>query len=530
MPRGLVPPGYRYLGPFNDLNRGEPTNENDAAAQQHDIDYGEQGILSYVTYNQADEDFLQRLEPNDVPTDIANRIFRTKQRFAPRMPGRYDDRRIANLRGSDRATVQELRDEIAHDRAGERAMQRAREGRRERVQQLREANITPGGTVQERAIEGRGDDPEPPREFNNMTQEEFDRWMSGDTGGPALPNIPDEALVDPTAGMEIDQGGEPEAARVGAASTSGSSSQQSKETPISIYPTLTYGLQETHTTILPWSGWVSFGWLDKTAPLKLALRMNSIWDPFPNAITDLASGGTIAAKAWHNRPVGTGSANQTGAVFPKTMPSGTTTTERPQWRDWWAQVYEYYTVLGCEWKVTITNTETSRNADVVVGIDQDSYSDVAGATGNITPEAPLAEMIAFKGVSWKKIDAPSAYEDQSKPNTVVINGRYKPGQIKRNIKNDGDVKTWTATSTTLPTLKDTSNLYFFQDALNPKAPNNTGSGCGNVQIDLKYIVQFKDLKVQARYPNTVVGTGLGPLISMSGTTAAGTDMVRYTQE
>lgn len=525
MPRGLVPPGYRYLGPFNDLNRGEPTNANDAAAQQHDIDYGEQGILSYVTYNQADEDFLTRLEPNDVPTDIANRIFRTKQRFAPRMPGRYNDQRIANLRGSDRATVNELRNEIAHDRAGEQAMERARQGRRERVQQIREANITPGGTVHERAIEGRGNDPLPPLPEEDDV-EQLIRETDAILEEGRTPDISD--LV---PDMEVDQGGEPEAARMASASSGSSNSAQSKETPISVYPTLTYGLQETHTTILPWSGWVSFGFLDKTTPLKLALRMNSIWDIFPNAITDLASGTSIAAKAWHNRPVGTTSANITNAEFPKTFAAGTNTTERPQWRDYWAAIYEYYTVLGCEWKVTIVNCETSRNADVVVGIDQDSYSDTATASGNVTPETSLAEMIAFKGVSWKKIDAPSAYEDQSKPNTVVISGRYKPGDIRRNIKNDGDVKTWTATSTTLPTLKDTTNLYFFQDALNGRAPGTTSSGCGNVQIDLKYIVQFKDLKSMARYPNTLAGStaltqGINK-IDTSVTAGEGHDNVRY---
>ncbi len=35
-----APGNYRYCGPGNPLNNGEPTNASDAACRQHDIDYG----------------------------------------------------------------------------------------------------------------------------------------------------------------------------------------------------------------------------------------------------------------------------------------------------------------------------------------------------------------------------------------------------------------------------------------------------------------------------------------------------------
>jgi hypothetical protein len=34
-----APGGYRYCGPGNDLDEGEPINASDAACRQHDIDY-----------------------------------------------------------------------------------------------------------------------------------------------------------------------------------------------------------------------------------------------------------------------------------------------------------------------------------------------------------------------------------------------------------------------------------------------------------------------------------------------------------
>ena len=53
---------------------------------------------------------------------------------------------------------------------------------------------------------------------------------------------------------------------------------QSKETPISQNTGLSYGLPETHTTILPYTGFISARNLAHDAPLQIAIRSNSIVD------------------------------------------------------------------------------------------------------------------------------------------------------------------------------------------------------------------------------------------------------------
>ena len=56
--RGLVLPGYNYLGPGNDLSSGRPTDPDDYIAQDHDYDYRDledAGINPYITYSEADE-------------------------------------------------------------------------------------------------------------------------------------------------------------------------------------------------------------------------------------------------------------------------------------------------------------------------------------------------------------------------------------------------------------------------------------------------------------------------------------------
>ena len=331
---------------------------------------------------------------------------------------------------------------------------------------------------------------------------ENDAW---DTHGEELPQLED---LDPMNGNGNGGNGsgsgrgntdpeptpETSAARMGVAGPGGS---VSKETPISPYPSLSYGLQETHTTILPYRAWLSGGYLDHDSPLQLEIRMNAIWDILKSSITTLSDAGTIAAKAFHDKPVTSGGVHTTGISFPQAPVNGA--TERPQWRDFWRKFYEQYTVLGCEWKVVVINVNNSRGADIEAAVQYDSYSDTNGTTGNIMPKAPYAEVKAFKNIKWYRAEAATS-ENQAANNTMVITGTYKPGMISRNIKNDGDVKTWTACGTTLPTLKDILTINFFKAGLNYATVAQTAF---NASIEVKYIVQFKDLIEQARYPSSV---------------------------
>lgn len=51
-------PGYNYLGPGNPLDNGEPVNELDADAQQHDIDY--ENAISADQIHEADKKAINK--------------------------------------------------------------------------------------------------------------------------------------------------------------------------------------------------------------------------------------------------------------------------------------------------------------------------------------------------------------------------------------------------------------------------------------------------------------------------------------
>nr|QKE54869.1 MAG: capsid protein [Parvoviridae sp.] len=282
---------------------------------------------------------------------------------------------------------------------------------------------------------------------------------------------------------------------------------QSKETPITPAPSISYGLPETHTTIIPWNFWFSQTYNSYPGALalpKLSFRLNSIDDIVASTITNVTSGSAYGTGT-HNVPYeGTNSrGGGTPTLFPRTLTVGTSVSEQPFWAAYWKKLYEYYTVLGCEYKITAHNPTiiAQTNSNALILYDMDSHSDAVGATGNKTPDAVLPELMSYKHMRIKAIAGQGGYQQNSNHEPYeVIQGRHKPGQIARNISNDGDVKTWTKTDGSIPTLKELMNI---RTGKSPFFLGAAGDTVGvNYQVEVKYIVQFKDLKESARYPRT----------------------------
>ena len=336
----------------------------------------------------------------------------------------------------------------------------------------------------------------------------------------------------------------------------------SKETPISL-ATPSYGLQETHTTILPWTGWITVASIDKSTPVQVAIRLNGIWDMVDGTMPAAVNPGAPMTKGIYFDPAGSDGLNSVASVqYPtRFAPSTATVTERPQWRDFWASIYDYYTVLGCEYEIIVTNptnhydsvilngpdtaaygeTATATNmgavdlapavqvpiqlsANAVCAVHIDTNSTLTTTTGNVMPQTNYREVRYFKNIRWERIN--------DKHGTNIIRGTYKPGQAKRNIVNDGDVKTWTRTTATVPAngepvqtpnLREILTLNFWQDPL-----NNTNKPVSlNIEMNLKYIVQFKDLKQQARYPNRITTDQDITLTLSKDQTAPGNPLARH---
>lgn len=82
-----MPPGYKYLGPGNSLDQGEPTNPSDAAAKEHDEAYAaylRSGKNPYLYFSPADQRFIdQTKDAKDWGGKIGHYFFRAKKAIAP---------------------------------------------------------------------------------------------------------------------------------------------------------------------------------------------------------------------------------------------------------------------------------------------------------------------------------------------------------------------------------------------------------------------------------------------------------------
>lgn len=78
--RGFVVPPYKYLGPGNDLNRGEPYNEIDSDARIHDIEYSKARNIKNILksdknfINKAGDHIIEGIKLNESPSNIIGSI------------------------------------------------------------------------------------------------------------------------------------------------------------------------------------------------------------------------------------------------------------------------------------------------------------------------------------------------------------------------------------------------------------------------------------------------------------------------
>lgn len=108
--RGLLFPGYNYLGPFNPLENGDPVNKADEAAKKHDQAYNNyinKGLNPYLKFNKGDQDFIDSLQSDSsVGGNFARAVFHLKKQIAPALnepkdtgePPAKKDKRAGNKR------------------------------------------------------------------------------------------------------------------------------------------------------------------------------------------------------------------------------------------------------------------------------------------------------------------------------------------------------------------------------------------------------------------------------------------------
>ena len=490
----LLIPGYNYCGPFNPEDNGEPVNFTDAACQRHDKAYKKLGPWAYMYFNKADALLLEEIkDQTDIGAVIARAYFKRKRAWAAlsdspfpahdawtQEMGREEEKWKAWMkRGMDDQDYAEREARVGkkhkeeHDDSTHQPMYDGPPT--PATSSTMNAEVSPDGSVRTRP-------PMNPRKLDmdsaDSRRRPFNNWNGQST-------MADKDTTPVVEGLRMAVAGP---------------SKGSHETPITPHAPQ-YGLKETATVVIPYHCQATVvNAINHAANMtKLELRLNSPWDPVVTAVlndpaaSSAMNGGVYKVQIPRLDPTN----GNWPATFGTGYPMPLSNTEKPWWREYWRKHYLVYAVTECEVTVTIRSlwkTQDHRNGVVVYGTD--SYS--TGNSNNKFPEdqAQYKYLRHWPGLKWKVIETQT---DGTIPSATVIRFNYKPNTLNKPVTNDEDIKTWTANEAQ-PTLTESLVMFFGKDWTN--SYNTTEPYA--VDIDMRYIVQFKDLKKEIYYPNANV--------------------------
>jgi len=318
----------------------------------------------------------------------------------------------------------------------------------------------------------------------------------------------DKTKVGKTEGMG-DVTGKDVPTMLGAAQAQGTS-QGTGETPVNLNVTPMLGyLTETHTAILPLRFGVSMNKINSVdKKTYLRIRMNAPYNILADTTFVAGTEGAAAANGpgtnqaiafSTNNPAQFSSFETTlspaVANTASTLGSGVVADANcvPAWRKWFEKVYDSYHTIETHYRITIVNAESTVGLRCRVYEDKDVYT--TSSTGNIMPPEvePMYLNAMFKDVKTH-IVAERNNNDHGWIQT--IEGVWKPDTWSKNTLNAEDIKAWYATAAgPSPAWVENLCLVFRPDEFNNDSYMNV-----NVFVELRYIVQFKDLKQTFRYP------------------------------
>ena len=472
----LTFPGYKYLGPGNSLDEGEPVNYDDWVAFFHDIEYDEilkSGQDPYWNWSEADQKALENFTQETWGGSAGKLFFYWKKKA-------YEH---GYLQRVDMGKLKRVQDDRA--RAAARATEAGRRAIREKeVNAEGETDVESSDVEEDRIV------------VHDTNRE---RGTKRDVKGNEV------AIGDST--MDTGETVSTLALRAAAPSTTGNTG--TGETPVSMNVPRELGVfTETRTAILPLKFYVSFNKLANSSPggNVLKIRLNSPYFPLKDTdFTAQTQGSTVSRGISTNQALGytTNSVNPLryfettinpqGSITSTTTGSGVCDADDvlPAWLRWYAKIYESYHVMETNYKITMYNPEESPGLSARVYHEFDAYT--ASSTGNVIP---INKEQHYYNSLWKRVNC-TIINNRNSTNggwIKTISGTWRQGMVKKNTLNDEDIKAWYATGAEpTPNWVENLTLIGFSDEMNDGHCNL------NLMVELQYIVQFKDLKDAFRY-------------------------------
>ena len=250
-----------------------------------------------------------------------------------------------------------------------------------------------------------------------------------------------------------------------------------------------YGLPDVTTVVLPYTFYYSMVSPASNAsnnPTSFKFRLTSLVDIVQTATPTPTEAASLTAGCFNRLAVNNTVWPNPERIFPSILSSGGT-AEGPQWRTWWARMYQAYTVLKTDYEILVHNPRSVVNGDLIMAYGTEV---VGSSEGKVYPTAPLAQAEHWPDIDFKIIKS-SIYDERDR--YTMISGTYYPGKEKSHVRNDEDVSTWTkytdAAAMAAPSLVESMRLLLYKGPFNSVEENMAV----NVRVSLRITAQFRDL-------------------------------------
>lgn len=292
---------------------------------------------------------------------------------------------------------------------------------------------------------------------------------------------PDGRLIAPPGSTNIQREIAMADQEMGTGSTSNDSSdprlQSNEVTKISRFPYAYEGIPKQYTTILPLRYKFPIADISSTNNIYY-VRMESIYDCIKADTNSYAADPVVAADV-----------------------ADAGVKEIPYWRNYWSQFWEYWTVVETRYKIRAWCPQEENNKSGVMFVGYTGLQKVPLVNQLGTPSR-LTEMDYDRFKGFKKYYltpcseiATSGTKQFQLANMVTINGIYHKGDGTHEVGEDELVQTWVK-GDSVP--KEQNNLTIILTA--PYASGITPTTQIYVEIDIEYVVQYKDLKAIYQFP------------------------------
>lgn len=280
-------------------------------------------------------------------------------------------------------------------------------------------------------------------------------------------------------------------------------------------------LTETRTAILPYTAYISMNKINPSIPVWFKIRMNCPYDIWKDTSIVAQTAGAAVSRGISRSKCPVSQTNDAAlGSYPRQLAVSGSSVDNannfPAWIKWYEKMYEVYHTIETQYRITFAHASKQVGSvtdarDVILCHEWDAYS--GSSTGNVMPltqdssgvarHVSSAHMQTWKRINNLKVDDQYT-NSRDVPETKVLSGVWKPGTKMMNTANEEDIKAWypvgAEPGAPNPAWVEQLVVAAYLDAFASEEANV------HVKVELRYIVQFKDLKGNLRYVDPLVST------------------------